>query len=354
MRNNFLHGPTTFGGETVLTMLRAAPLLSSPAPFATTLLFASGLWLVSCAVEPVSNEAPMDDVFEPVDDESPQAIDDDDDDAGHDDDDATDPPLEEDAATLLSTKFPLSLDCGEVALAAVLMGNSGSATWTRDSGYKLGTVDDSDPFFSGATRVWLDGDITVEPGTSHLFVFELKAPDEPGVYVSDWQMVHEGVRWFGDIGSQEIEVFCEEPDPTPPPPDLATVTWLHSNVSNWPVTGNLSPITISGGQICLNYDQVGTWPIWNFNGVDVVGNPWIFIWQDEQWYAGTWEWLRPGQTCKAATSVAGDHIKVSPFDANSGWVPTSGTTYYFMVTGLARTSYHNVEERTNVVPFVWP
>ena len=86
----------------------------------------------------------------------------------------------------------------------------------------------------------------------------------------------------------------------------------------------------------------------------MVGNPWIFIWEDEQWYAATWEWLRPGQTCKALSSVAGSHIKRAPFGEHSGWVPTSGQTYYFMVSGLARNAVRNIEQRTNVLPFVWP
>lgn len=265
-----------------------------------------------------------------------------------------DDPVDEDAATLLSFEVPQSMECGETVVASVLMGNSGSATWTRDTGYKLGFVGDEDPLVEGEPRVWLGPDEAVEPGQSYLFLFELQAPEEEGTHLSDWQMVHEGVHWFGDVGSQQIEVYCPETeDPEPPPPDLSTVTWLHSDVSQWPETATLSPISTSSSNICLDYDMANVWPIYNI-GVDVVANPWIFIWQDAQWYAGTWEWLRPGQTCKAITSVAGDHIKVAPFGENSGWVPTSGTTYYFMVSGLARFSERNVEERSNLVPFVWP
>ena len=131
------------------------------------------------------------------------------------------------------------------------------------------------------------------------------------------------------------------------------MTWLHSDVSAWPETATLSSVTISGASICLDYDRANQWPIYNI-GVDVVANPWVFIWENGQWYAATWEWLRPGQICKAVSSVAGSHIKRSPFGEHSGWVPTSGETYWFMVSGLARFSERTVEERSNLVPFVWP
>ena len=266
--------------------------------------------------------------------------------------------VEPDASQLLSLELPSSLGCGELVTASVLMGNNGSETWTREGGYKLGTVDDEDPLYLDGTRVWLSPDESVEPGSSHTFTFELQAPEEPGTYVSDWQMVHEAVQWFGEIASQEIEVICAEEPPTseppPGPPDLSTVTWLHTDVSQWPETATLSSVTVSGSNLCLDYDKAGVWPIYDFNGVDVVANPWVFIWEDEQWYGATWEWMRPGQTCKASTAVAGSHIKQDPFGEYSGWVPTSGTTYWFMVSGLARFGAWTVEERSNLVPFVWP
>jgi len=138
------------------------------------------------------------------------------------------------------------------------------------------------------------------------------------------------------------------------PPDLSTVTWLHTNVSGWSETATLSSVTASGSDICMSYDKAGTWPIEVVYDTDVVGNAWVFIYWEERWYAGTFEWLRPDQTCKAMSSVAGHHIKQSPFDEASGWEPTSGETYYFMISGLARSSDRNVEERTGLMPFVWP
>ncbi len=146
-------------------------------------------------------------------------------------------------------------------------------------------------------------------------------------------------------------------NPTDPPPlDLGDVTWLHTNVSGWPVTVTMTSVTFEGSQICLHHDIASKgWPTEVVNGTEVVGNAWVFIYEDDRWYGATWEWLRaPGQTCKNQSSVAGDHIKEAPFDAASGWHPTSGQTLYFMVSGFARLGLTNVQERSDPVKVIWP
>ncbi len=142
----------------------------------------------------------------------------------------------------------------------------------------------------------------------------------------------------------------------PPPLDLEEVVWLHEDVSGWDETAVLDPVYFSGDDICLPYDKADEWPEWKASPGDdpVVANPWVFIWYEGRWWGATWEWMRPGQVCKAASSVAGDHIKQAPFDEASGWRPASGELLYFMVSGLARLSERTVLERSNVQPVVWP
>jgi len=137
----------------------------------------------------------------------------------------------------------------------------------------------------------------------------------------------------------------------PLPADFSGVTWLHKNVSGWSQTANMASVTFNGGQICLNYDKANVWPGVQHVGHNVNANPWVFIWQDNKWYAATWEWMKVGQTCKNKSAVAGDHIKKNPL---WDFQPVSGTTYYFMVSGLARDAVTNVSERSNVVEVVWP
>ncbi|MFH0881003.1 MAG: hypothetical protein V2A34_14910 [Lentisphaerota bacterium] len=143
------------------------------------------------------------------------------------------------------------------------------------------------------------------------------------------------------------------PTPTPVPSNnstwpsnLTSVSWLHTDVSGWKQTSTLR-VSFSGDMINLKYDKANVWPE---NG-GVNANPWIFVFQDGTWYAGTWEWLRVGQTAKPKNVVNGDHIKRDPL---GGFQPVSGQIYGFMVSGLARDDRRNAEERTNIEWVRWP
>ena len=253
----------------------------------------------------------------------------------------------EDAAMVVQHTLPSEMSCGEEVAVTVTVANNGSSVWTPDEGFKLGTVGDEDPFFE-ATRVYLDEGSEVVRGQAYGFDFTLTAPANEGVYTTDWRMVREGVHWFGEVLAHDISVVCPESEGPPP---LDELVWLHSDISGWPQTATLSTVSVSSDQICLLNDGVHAWPVVTLDGTELVGNPWIVLEHEGVWYAATWEWLRPGQECKARTSVNGDHIKKSPLDT---WSPTSGETYWFMVSGLARFSERNVEARTNLVPVVWP
>lgn len=135
--------------------------------------------------------------------------------------------------------------------------------------------------------------------------------------------------------------------------DLSQVRWLHADVSGWPVASTLRSVSISGRFINLDYCAAGRWPISRYEGgdVDVVGNPWVFVNKNGQWYAATWEWLRPGQTSKHASAVECGHIKRRELN---NWRPRSGERLGFMVSGMARSGVRNIKERTNVVMFTWP
>ena len=296
----------------------------------------------------IACSAPLDDTLVPLEDpwlDSGQHVEDEEDPDSESED-------EEDAAVVLSHTLPLEMSCGEEVAVQVVVRNTGLATWTRDGGYKLGVIDDEDPFYGPDTRVWMSEEDAVPPGGSYAFVFTLSAPDQEGDFVTDWQMVHEEVRWFGEPVGRKLAVRCGEVKEPEGPPPLDELVWLHSDISGWPETNTLSAVTVSDDTICLENDGVHEWPGEYLGGdTAVVGNPWIILEHEGVWYAATWEWLRPGQECKARYAVNGDHIKIPPLDT---WSPTSGETYWFMVSGLARFSERNVEARTNLVPVVWP
>jgi len=116
-----------------------------------------------------------------------------------------------DDATLVSASLPRNMTCGEELTVSVTMRNTGSTVWTRDDSYKLGMVDDEDPFYGPDTRVWLPEGEEVPSGHLWIFTFEMTAPTEAGSYQSDWQMVRESVAWFGDQVATEVNVVCDDP-----------------------------------------------------------------------------------------------------------------------------------------------
>jgi hypothetical protein len=140
--------------------------------------------------------------------------------------------------------------------------------------------------------------------------------------------------------------------------DLSRVTWLHTDVSKWPVTTKLDASVSRSGVVTLKYDKANVWPA--VDGLNA--NPWIFVkWTDGKWYGATWEWLKKGQQSKSMGGKSwGDHIKRPPL---SGWEPKSGGKCYMMVSGLCRSGTRedgiradprNVPERSNPVLVVFP
>jgi hypothetical protein len=154
-----------------------------------------------------------------------------------------------------------------------------------------------------------------------------------------------------------VPTVVPTPTPTPAvsefPPGMQ---WLHVDISKWPVTTDLKA-TVNYRRhnesnwtckVYLSYDKARVWP-----GVDnLSANPWIVCQHKGQWYAATWEWLRPGATLKDMDNKSwAGHIKRSQL---SDFEPQPGATYYFMVSGLCRDGRRNVQERSNLCKVVWP
>jgi len=161
-----------------------------------------------------------------------------------------------DAAQAVSNNLPSSMIAGSTYNASITMRNTGTSTWTRAAGYKLGAVGDEDKFRQD-TRVWLPEGVSVPPNSTYTFNFTLTAPQTPGSHVTDWQMVHEGVRWFGEIVRKQVSVTeagKRKIDPNTMdrkllmgyqgwfncPGDGANVGWRHWFYNNTPDVSNLS------------------------------------------------------------------------------------------------------------------
>jgi len=153
-----------------------------------------------------------------------------------DEDEDEDTGVHHNTAIVIESSFPASLECGEEGTASVELLNEGSTTWSREAGYKLGTVADEDPLFD-LTRVYLPQDAHIPPGQVWSFEMTLQAPEEEGTYTTDWQMVEEHVEWFGEIAESQVEVVC--------PPEEA-----------WEYTGDIADSVLShASHVRNNYPQ---------------------------------------------------------------------------------------------------
>lgn len=161
----------------------------------------------------------------------------------------------------------------------------------------------------------------------------------------------------------DVDQAATTPPPAAPPPagptnpgdpiDLNSVTFLHSDVSSWSVTSTVTNVSVSRGSICIEHTKSGRWPVLD----NLEGNPWVFAQINGRWHAWTWEWLRPGQTCKSSpdtgdwTTSLGPHGERDP--ANS-WRPQSGELVGFMVSTHGRDGRRTSNERSNIVMVRWP
>lgn len=130
--------------------------------------------------------------------------------------------------------------------------------------------------------------------------------------------------------------------------DMNQVTYLHANVANWTVSSQVTKISISRSQICIFHTKQGAWPVFS----SVEGNPWVIAKVNGRWYAGTYEWLKPGQACKGITADnIGGHIKQAPL---ANWRPRLGEEVYFFVSTIARFGDRTSNERSNAKRTIWP
>ncbi len=180
----------------------------------------------------------------------------------------------------------------------------------------------------------------------------------------------------GFVDRETVRVNVQAPSapappttPTPPPTtpgpspgpgagdelDLRQVTFLHRDISRWPVTSTITNVRITPSEICVDHTGAGRFPTSTFGTIQVEGNVWILAQFGGRWYAATYDWLRIGQTCKGMTAreLGVDQIRIAPMDAS--WPgPRSGETVGFMVSARARDEVRAGEERTNVVLVRWP
>jgi hypothetical protein len=165
-----------------------------------------------------------------------------------------------------------------------------------------------------------------------------------------------------------------QPTPTAPPnatptpgvpgaPTIDQITFLDDGgVGNWRQTSTITSTSIQNpnvvgkdqyGTACINHTMAGKWPIAGGPDGKVEGNPWFVAKVNGQWYASTYEWNGPGQTCKAiAFGIWG---KYSQYSVVQAWHPAPGELIGLFASTPARPGVpHSGGERSDIKYFNWP
>jgi endonuclease/exonuclease/phosphatase (EEP) superfamily protein YafD len=143
----------------------------------------------------------------------------------------------DDMAVPVGHTIPESMSSGTLYLVTVTMENTGSSIWTRDGdgppdgsrGYKLAVK--SGALIPVGTRIPMTFGDEVEPGEAYTFVTVLVPPEGLSFASAEFQMIHEGLGWFGEslrvgvaIDGAEGGCTVNLDPPSGPPGTLVTVT----------------------------------------------------------------------------------------------------------------------------------
>jgi hypothetical protein len=140
--------------------------------------------------------------------------------------------------------------------------------------------------------------------------------------------------------------------------DPRAITWLSpstTDVGGWRITSTVTGVDQYGDTVCVNHTKAGQWPLVDVfrDGVTMIEGRILIVAQfNGRWYAGGFDWLRGGQTCKhvPANEYGMDQVRVSPMDAS--WPgPRPGDRVGYLVTALSsdRIPERTVDERSNIV-----
>jgi GH25 family lysozyme M1 (1,4-beta-N-acetylmuramidase) len=112
-------------------------------------------------------------------------------------------------AAYVSSSVPGSVLTGATFTATITLNNNGTIAWTSGGSnlYHLGSQSPQDNTTWGLGRVNLPSS-PINAGQSATFTFTATAPMTGGTYTFAWQMVQEGVQWFGDTFSTTITVLA--------------------------------------------------------------------------------------------------------------------------------------------------
>jgi len=141
-------------------------------------------------------------------------------------------------AAFVSQSVPTSMTAGQTYPVSVTMQNTGSTTWTSGQLFSLGSQNPQDGTWWGFGRVYLPSNASVATGETFTFKFNVTAPSTPGTYNFQWEMVQDGVAWFGDK-SPNVAVAVNAATAA------QSAMFLGQNVPTTMVAGQSYPVSIA-------------------------------------------------------------------------------------------------------------
>lgn len=183
------------------------------------------------------------------------------------------------AAVAIPVPPPAQMMPGTVAAVEVSAFNTGSTSWTPTLNYRLGSQAPQDNTIWGHNRIDLPGP-DIDPQQTAFFSFQITAPNANGWEQFCWQMVRDGVHWFG-AASPDIRVAVGTPTP------VATLSATTINFGTHDI-GSVYPPKI------VTLTNTGTGPLVITN-VSLTGDTTDFYLDQPSTCQGAT--LGPGQAC---------------------------------------------------------
>ena len=161
-------------------------------------------------------------------------------------------------ANFVSQLVPATMETGKTYSVSITMKNpnvSGwgqpgweqALYWSEANKCRLGSQNPQDNIVWGVNRVYLGNSEVIKFNTNKTFTFNVTAPAIAGNYSFQWQMVQEGVKWFGDkTPNMAINVIASCVP--------ATCASLGKNCGSWSNNcgGTINCGTCAAGQTCSN------------------------------------------------------------------------------------------------------
>ncbi|MFZ4508127.1 MAG: S8 family serine peptidase [Fimbriimonas sp.] len=113
-------------------------------------------------------------------------------------------------ALFVSQSVPSVMTAGQVYPVSITMRNTGTTTWT--SSYGVRTQNPLENLTWGVNQSWIPGGVTVAPGATRTFAFNVTAPSTGGNYNFQWRMRQSGVEYFGEFSPNTVITVLQSPN----------------------------------------------------------------------------------------------------------------------------------------------